>query len=204
MNYTSLVADIATWMKRTDLTAVIPSFVETAQYSLNRELGRQQLAQWEQRAETTTTQGDEGIARPTSSAGIRTMKLLGASNRDLLFRTPAVLDGKYSSTELGIPDVWTLDGNEIRLRPVPGGEYTIQITYWKVPTPISASNATNWYTDNEPDLLLFECLHLACLYVQDDAGAAKWRAKADVALMGVKDKDCGIKWSGEPLTMVAQ
>ena len=86
----------------------------------------------------------------------------------------------------------------------PGGEYTIQIPYWKVPTPVSASNATNWYTDNEPDLLLFECLHLACLYVQDDAGAAKWRAKADVALMGVKDKDCGIKWSGEPLTMVAQ
>ena len=68
---------------------------------------------------------------------------------------------------------------------------TLRGDYYQKLTALSASNETNWFTDNAPDLLLFGCLLAAVPFVGDDARAPMWQAQYSAVLRDVMNQDDG-------------
>jgi hypothetical protein len=97
-------------------------------------------------------------------------------------------DGDIST---GVPSYWTVVGETIYFDTEADQEYTIYLTYYKKPTPLSADNTTNIYTQHYSALFQMVCMGWAYVEaLKDDARATSMftSAEAHIAtLLGTDD-----------------
>lgn len=175
--YAGLVASVADFLHRTDLTAVIPDFVVLAEAQMNRRLRVRPMVQ---RATATIT--DEYSAAPSDFLAERTMALgpSPASASDppvpLIFVTQEVMDEiAANQTSTAKPTHYTVVGSEFRYFPSPDTSYVATFTYFRT-LPALVSNSTNWLLAACPDAYLYGALTQAAPYLIDDARLATWSA----------------------------
>ena len=60
------------------------------------------------------------------------------------------------------------------LAPQPTGATTVNMTYYKIPQPMSDTNPTNEYLDVCPDLVLYASLAESAPFLMDDPRLATW------------------------------
>jgi len=177
--YTSLQTDIATWARRSDLTALIPSFIALAENEIFRAHVTP-LRVREMETEATLTVANLAASLPADYLDARYIKL-DNSTRDTLYYFPPE---KWKPSSYGY---FTIVGNEIRLPT--GVSNDLKLVYYAKPEPL-ATTATNTILDNYYTAYLEGALKFAFSYVRDTPKAQLAQGALDnfLATANLKNK----------------
>jgi hypothetical protein len=195
-DYSTLKTEIANWIHRSDLTTNIPTFIQLTESKIANSIKGLPL-------ETTITQ--------TLTAGVNTLTLPNDYNEmqnivvqsnptSILEFVPDNVLSQYNSTNTsGVPEFFTIVGNNILLSKIPDSNYSITITYIAKLTSLSDINTSNWVLTNFPYLYLYGSLIEASIYTNDPDQVQFYQTKFDSAIIDVISKYSNQKFSGSPL-----
>lgn len=199
--YTGLQASIADWLHRTDMTSVIPDLVILAEARIARDLRlRRQIS-------TTTLSSvasTASVSLPTDYLEVENISCSsGGVERNMEFVTLERLNIKYpEGSGDGVPVVYTLEGDTVRLGPVPDAVYSLPLVYYARISPL-ATTATNWLLQYHPNVYLFGALAESADYTQSDQ-IAKWEGKYAAGIKSLQDSDDRSMYSGAALRVRAK
>lgn len=185
--YSDLLASVATWLNRSDLTAVIPDFVTLAEGRIARDLRlRKQITT----ATLTTVAGTPAVTLPSDFLEAENITLSSTSPMgSLSVVTPEYLDRRYPSGYFtGKPQVYAFIADTLVFGPTPDDAYTVRLDYYQR-IPALATTATNWLLTNHPSVYLNACLVEGSAYLMDaeKAQAYETRYRADAAFLQQQD-----------------
>lgn len=194
--YAGLKTSIAAWLKRSDLTTIIPDLVVLAEARIARDLRlRRQIVS----ANLTLTASVQGVDLPLDWLEFENVTLNGDPPRQLTYVNIEHLDSKYPSTWTGMPAVYTLEGNQILFGPTPDKAYTAGVFYYGKFAALSADTDTNWLLTNHPSIYLFAALAEAEPYLVNDNRAVMWEAKYSKDMNELQTADDAAMFSGTAL-----
>ena len=185
-NYTSFVSTVESYLARTDLTSVIPDFVQMAQLRMSRDLRTEAMLKV-----ATTSPSDNKVAFPTDFLELREMHFEGNPPIILEYQSPDLFFRNGQTSLSGRSHYFTMLGTEFQFAPSQNSSYTIQILYYAQPTFISSTTATNLYLTYYPDALLYATLAEAEPYLMNDPRIQTWSALYDRAVANIKTSDLG-------------
>jgi hypothetical protein len=184
--YTTFVSTVESYLARTDLTTVIPDFVQMAQLRMSRDLRTEAMLKV-----ATTTPSDNKVAFPSDFLELREMHFQGNPPIILEFQSPDLFFRNGQTSLSGRSHYFTMLGTEFQFAPSQNSDYTIQILYYAQPTFISTTTSSNLYLAYYPDALLYATLAEAEPYLMNDPRVATWSALYDRAIANIKKSDLG-------------
>jgi hypothetical protein len=167
MNYTELQSHIAGFLNRQDLTAVIPTFIEMVESSLNRKLRLRSML-----GRATASLDTDFTTLPADFLEAKNVQLNTNPVTSLQFVTMEHAD-HLKTGDSGQPKYYTIVGDTIEVVPPPDSPYTVELVYYKKIPPL-ASNSTNWLLANHPDVYLYGALMQAAPYLKNDDRLVVW------------------------------
>lgn len=184
--YAGLIASVAQWAHRDDLTSLMPDFVTLAEARIARDVRVRNMIV---SATLTTTADTQGVALPTGYLQAKLVTITSTTpNAPLKYETPEYLSTAYPNDfETGQPVIYSVIGNSLVLGPTPDDAYDIGLDYYaQFDSVITLS--TNWLLVNAPGIYLAASMAEACVYTLDDPG--QWNAKyaAEVAALHLADE----------------
>ena len=185
-NYTSFVSTVESYLARTDLSSVIPDFVQMAQLRMSRDLRTEAMLKV-----ATTTPSDNKVAFPTDFLELREMHFEGNPPIILEYQSPDLFFRNGQTSLSGRSHYFTMLGTEFQFAPSQNSDYTIQILYYAQPTFISTTTSSNLFLAYYPDALLYATLAEAEPYLMNDPRVATWSALYDRAIANIKTSDLG-------------
>lgn len=187
MNYTTLQADLAEYLDRSDLTSRIQEFIELAEKRIMFDLkfrGTEVTL-----TPFTITSGTDTYALP---ADFRAMVVLLREDRTVIpIRTMSFVD-KYDAEltiSSGPPAFAAIYNDNLKVTPTPDQNYDLTMRYFEEVEALGASNATNYFTDNTPNLLLYASLLEAAPYLHNDDRVPLWQAYYDRFVASIMGED---------------
>ena len=184
--YTSFVTTVESYLARTDLTTVIPDFIQMAQLRMSRDLRTEAMLKV-----ATTTPSDNKVAFPSDFLELREMHFQGNPPIILEYQSPDLFFRNGQTSLSGRSHYFTMLGTEFQFAPSQNSDYTIQILYYAQPTFISTTTASNLFLAYYPDALLYATLAEAEPYLMNDPRVATWSALYDRAIANIKTSDLG-------------
>jgi hypothetical protein len=184
--YSSFVTTVESYLARTDLTSVIPDFIQMAQLRMTRDLRTERMLKV-----ATTTPTDNKVAFPTDFLELREMHFQGNPPIILEYQSPDLFFRNGQTSLSGRSHYFTMLGTEFQFAPSQNSDYTIQILYYAQPTFISSTTSSNLYLAYYPDALLYATLAEAEPYLMNDPRVATWSALYDRAIANIKKSDLG-------------
>ena len=185
-NYNAFVSTVESYLARTDLTSVIPDFVQMAQLRMSRDLRTERMLKV-----ATTTPTDNKVAFPSDFLELREMHFQGNPPILLEFQTPDLFFRNGQTTLSGRSHYFTMLGTEFQFAPTQDTDYTIQILYYAQPTFISSTTSSNLFLAYYPDALLYATLAEAEPYLYNDPRVTTWSSLYDRAIANIKTSDLG-------------
>lgn len=156
MNYTTLQADVADYLHRTDLGTVMPSLIERAEAYMFRELQVKDMGL----SVAGTTTGEYASLPADFGSVSRVTIVIGSTEVSLDYQS------QNANSSTTYPQYYALENNQLRLFGAGTGQaYTLY--YLPKIQPLSVSNPTNWLSDNAPDLYLYATALEAARYTQN-------------------------------------
>jgi hypothetical protein len=171
--YTDLTTAIGNWLQRSDLAALMPSFVQLFEAAANRRL---RVRQQEATVELTPANGV--VALPADYLSWRRLTWTGNPRQELGFVEPSWLQAAYPDQPTDIPRVFTIEGGNILTMPLDPSNTALELVYFQQ-IPSLQANTTNWLMTQHPDLYLFGALTEAQAYTVNTDAAALWKARRD-------------------------
>jgi hypothetical protein len=196
--YSDLKTTIASYLARSDLTAMIPTFIQLAELRLRRELRTRQMLVV---ATANTTGGDSTVGLPTDFLEMRDIHVNTNPITTLAYSAPNSFYNSYRATESGKPTDYTVLATELQLSPVPDSTYQLQMLYYAQPYFLSDTNTGNVFLTNFPDALLYAALGEAEPYLMNDARLQTWASLYDRAISSITIADQSSEYSGQPMSM---
>ena len=185
--YSDLLAAVATWMDRTDLTTIIPDFVVLTEARIARDLRiRKQVSN----TSISTVANTQYIAIPSDFLELENLSIPAASTPNYLsVVTPEWLDMKYpAGINTGQPRVYALLGDRIQFGPTPDAVYAVSIDYYARFAALSVTSP-NWLLTNYPNIYLFGALTEGWSYLMDTDKAAYWQARFSGEVKSLNESD---------------
>lgn len=181
-NYSTLQTAIATWLHRSDLTAVIPDFIALAESRINRLLTARGT---EIDAPLTATLGSAYIDLP---ADFGSPIALWQGDKKLIFKTSVDL----SFAEIaGSPNYWAVKGSQIQLDRLASEAFALTLRY--VQNLNLATTDTNYVLSNYPDIYLYGALLESAGFIRDDSRIPIWQQKFEQALAEAQSSENSVK-----------
>jgi hypothetical protein len=197
-NYTDLQASVASYLGRSDLSAVIPDFIRFAETRLARELRTRTMLK---SATTTATPGDAKVMLPEDFLEIRDLHVQGNPRFPITYLSPSAFTRDARADESGKPVYYTILASEFLFAPIPDSSYTLEILYYAKPPQLSSTEVSNIFLANYYDVLLYASLLEAEPYLINDARTQTWATLYDRAIKNISDADQNGEYSGIPLQM---
>lgn len=167
--FADLKTDIAAWMRRSDLTTVIPSFVSLAEQEIYR-IHANPLRVREMETEATLTITNSVATVPTDYLEAKSLKLDDVSESLLLFKVPE----QWTSKSIGF---FTVIGSEIR---VPSSVTSdAKLVYTAQPAALVGDADTNAVLDAFYGCYLSAALKYASTYIKDDGRSQLFKGQLD-------------------------
>lgn len=179
-NRTELLAALADWANRTDMTAVWPDLITLAEAEMKRRLRRA--------TESTTIYIAAGnMDGPSDMAEPIHLRLSSSSpyqDGTLALCTPEMLTDVRQRTGYvaGRPTHYAYYDGQLQFAPIPDQSYDGILLYKQQLTPLTADNTTNAVLTEFPDLYLFGALLQAAPYLEHDERIAVWYQKFNDAI----------------------
>jgi len=197
-SYANLQTNIADYLARSDLTDKIPMFISLAEKRLNRDL---RLRQTLQQSTYTMTSGFK-IPTPADFLEMQDLHLEANPIIPLTFQTVSQFYRRAGGTSgQGQPINYTLVADNFVLAPQPTGATTANMTYYKIPKPLSDDNGSNEYLDVCPDLLLYASLAESAPFLMDDPRLATWDSLYQTGLASITKSDEQSTFPAQPLAV---
>lgn len=194
--YAGLQASIAAWLKRSDLTAVIPDMVTLAEAKIARDLRlRKQLTF----TTLNTVASTQGVPLPADWLEFADVSLSTDNPTPISFATVEHVNSRYPQTFTGQPVVFSIDGDSLIFGPTPDAVYPISVSYYAKFPALSNVNTTNWLLTNYPSLYLFGALSESSAYIFSDERMVMWEQKYSKDLAEVRDSDKAAQYTGSAL-----
>jgi len=151
--------------------------------------------------EVTTLLVDERIeAAPTDLLRVKSITLQNGSQNDDLKSAP--LRQVYLARNVSTPRFFSVVDENIHFGPVPDQEYTLDVFYYKELTNISTINATNWVSDNYPELIMWATMYEALLFMKDDQRAAVYFARMTKLIDEIEKSERELHFEGGSLSVL--
>ena len=200
--YADLQASIASWLHRTDLTAIIPDFVALAEDRFARDLRLDaQLTSGSMLATPTV----RAINLPADWLEFTSLNIIAPSGTGVQtsidFVTSDQLDRHHpENSATGLPLVYSIRNKQLLVGPPPDLAYTVGVVYY-ARFPALATAGTNWLMTNHRAVYLYACLIEAATWADDTEGLAKWQGLYDTTAGQLAGVDDTATRSGSPLTV---
>lgn len=192
-----LKTSVASWLKRSDLTAQIPDFISLAEARIARDLRlRAQLTT----TDLSTVANTATVTLPADWLESETAELVGYG---LLEAGALEVLGQAWGSDKGRPRQMAVRGSSAVLFPTPDAVYTLRLTYF-AKYALSGDSSTNWLLTNHPGIYLYAALAEAEPYLVNDPRAATWEAKYQQERNGLWAADQNARFSGSVLRSVAR
>lgn len=183
--FTTLKNAVADWLDRDDMGDAIETMIGLAEARIYRDLRIQPM---ETALSVTIASGVAAV--PSDYLELKYAYVDGAEAVSLEPRSPEWIVANYTTRSSDSKPVFIArDGSNFIFGPYPDSTYTIKGTYYAKLTALSASNETNWFTTNAPELLLYGTLLHSAPYVGDDQRAPLWSAGYEEAKGRVIEQD---------------
>lgn len=195
-NYADLVSTVESYLARSDLTAVIPTFVMLAQQRMSRDLRTREMLKI-----ATTTAADNTVELPTDFLEMREIHFQGNPPITLEYESPDKFFRDLLTTTSGLPYYYTILAYELQFAPAPDSQQTLQMLYYAEPTFISPTTASNLYLANYPDAILYATLAEAEPYLMNDGRIQIWASMYDRAIANIMNSDIGKKFPNTALNV---
>jgi hypothetical protein len=194
--YSELVSTVESYLARTDLTSIIPTFIQLAQDRMTRDLRTREMLKV-----VTTTATDGTVELPTDFLEMREMHFQGNPPITLEYESPDKFFRDQLTTTSGLPYYYTIIGYEFQFAPTPDSSMVLQLLYYAKPTYISSTTSSNLYLANYSDALLYATLAEAEPYLMDDARIQVWASMYDRAIQNIMNSDIGKKFPNTALNV---
>jgi hypothetical protein len=188
MTYDSLVADISSYLERTDTQTLekIPTFIMLAEQVIASQikfLGNLTVN------ESTMTQGSNIITKPARWHKTVSMNVIVSGQRTPIFLRTYEYLRQYSpdATQEDTPKYYAdYDYTHWLVAPTPSGDYNFEVLYYERVQPLDSSNQTNWFTIYAPQAMLYGALLQAMPFLKNDERIPMWRAEYDLIINTLK------------------
>jgi len=197
-SYTTLQATVASYLARTDLTDQIPEFIRLAEERLRRDLRIRQMIKV---ATATASTGDSTVEIPDDFLAMKDMHLQGNPVQVMEFLSVSNFFRNAGTSFKGLPTYYTLLGSEFQFAPVPDTDYTVQMVYYYKPDYMSATNPSNIWLADTPDLLLYATLGEAEPYIMNDARLQTWASMYDRGVNALTKSDDDGEFPAHPMSI---
>lgn len=198
-NYSTLQSTVADYLNRSDLTSVIPTFIQLCEAQLNRDIRHYEM---EARANAEQDAGDEYMQTPANwLENIRAhVRGTGTTPLDLISRQ-AMADKRAGAEDTaGRPQYYAMADGQFQLYPTPDAQYTIELLFYEK-IPALASNTTNWLLEEYPDVYLYGSLMHSAPYLQEDERMTVWAQMYAAAVLRLNESSDKARYSGSGLTL---
>ena len=194
-----LLASIADFLDRTDLTAVIPDFVTLFESNANTESAIKTLFNRTSVA-TTTVAGQNYITTPTDYLTAEALVLLNAGNKVVIppYGTAAALYTQFPLNTNGFPGGFITQNGKLELARTPDAAYTGTLYYYSKIPALTTTNTTNWLLTNYPNIYLFGSLVAAESYLGTDPRLQVWGNMFDNAIQKLQGSAERNRYNGGP------
>lgn len=191
MTYTSLAADIASYLERSDAQTIakIPTFIMLAEQVIASEikfLGNLTVNN------STMVQGTAVIEKPARWHKTVSMNVVIDGERQPIFLRKYEYLREYwpDATATGVPAYYAdYDYTHWLVAPTPAAAYTFEILYYQRLQPLDDSNQTNWFTEYAPQALLYGSLLQAMPFLKNDDRIPMWQAQYQQIIQTLKAED---------------
>ena len=198
--YAELNTAVESWIKRDDLTSSVPDFIRLGELRIYRDLRIRAME-----TAFTSTIASGVIAVPTGYAELK-YAYVNTTPVGKLERKDAewIYHNYPTRASGGQPKFIAREADNFIFGPYPDSTYSIKGVYYKRLDALSASNTTNWFTTNAPDLLLWAALCEAEPFIMNDPRATLWEQKYTAAKERIQREDNQEEFSGSPLSMTTR
>lgn len=181
-----LVAAIANWLERSDVSVVALDWITLTEARLNRILRVNRMIK-----RSTATITDEFSALPSDFLAPRSMRLNGGDRRLLQYFTPEQMAEFKAASPSGELVAYTIVGAEFEYGPpiASGSEPSVVLTYFSAIPPLATDESTNWLLARYPDAYLHGCLGEAGTYLDDAELLARSGRMFESAIAAIQDED---------------
>ena len=198
-NYSDLKTSIANWLNRSDLTSEIAEdFIVLAEKDFNSKLRIRKM----NATNSSFTINAETVALPTGFLQVRDFYILqGGVKYPLQYITPAQMDQIRGGSTSGMPETFTILGDNFRFAPTPSSSYTGVLNYYKEFDPLTTSNTTNYILTNHPAIYLYGSLYHAANFLGgvEPRQVQQWQQMYVTALERLERNDREDQYGNAPL-----
>jgi len=193
-NYGELKSTIADFLNRSDLTSVIPTFIDFAEAEFNRNLRVRQMVV---RAEAPIDSRFSAV--PADFVEAKDLVIVGTNPvQPLEFITQQEMaqDRNATYTTAAKPQYFTVVGSQFEFMPTPDAEYSLEMSYFGKIDALTADSDTNWLLTDYPDLYLYTSLMHSAPYLKDDERTSVWAQLATKAREELLARDASSSFNG--------
>lgn len=134
---------------------------------------------------------------PTDFLEAREVVLETSPRAQLQMVSPQHIDETWAGSQTDQPEVFTIQGNRLRVAPAPSGSFTATLTYWALARLDAADpTSTNTLLTTAPNVYLYACCMQGAILLGDIPDAQRWFAAYRSSVGGVQRSDDRGKWSG--------
>ena len=128
-NYSTLQSTVADYLNRSDLTAVIPTFIQLAESQINRDIRHYKM---ETRSTATIDAGDQYSQVPGDWMETIRVSIQGTETTVVnLLSRDAMADKRAGAEDMtGRPQYYAMADGQFQLYPTPDAEYQIELLFF--------------------------------------------------------------------------
>jgi hypothetical protein len=191
MTYDSLVADVASWLERTDTATLdkIPTFIMLAEQIIASEI--KFLGNLTVNTSTMVT-SQPIIDKPARWHKTVSMNVVVDGKKYPVFLRKYEYLREYwpDATQTDIPKFYAdYDYTHWLVAPTPSGAYNFEVLYYERIQPLDSSNQTNWFTIYAPQALLYGTLLQAMPFLKNDSRVQLWQTMYQQYMQTLKTED---------------
>jgi len=139
----------------------------------------------------------------TAPSDLLRMKMISVQSSSQSFDIrSAPLRQLFLAHDTGRPRFFSVVGSNIYFGPTPDQEYTMDIIYYAALTNISTSNATNWVSDNYPELIVWASMFEALMWLKDDNRAASYFGRMEKLIDEIEESERELHYEGGSLSVL--
>lgn len=185
-NYSELKQSIINWSHRNDMDLLIDDFISLAESDMFKTTSAHEALELREMETTSTaTVSSDALALPDGFLSMRSFRITGDTGYDLL---PKSAEALYHRGSTGRPRYFAIT-SQIEFDVSPDQNYACEMVYYKQPTGLSSSNATNAVLTNHPEIYLYGSLWALFTHADDEAQAVKYYMRYSEALNGANAQD---------------
>jgi len=193
-NYGELKSSISDFLNRSDLTSVIPTFIDFAEAEFNRNLRVRQMVK---RAEAPIDTRFSAV--PADFIEAKDLVIVNVDPiQPLEFITQQEMaqQRRDEYTVAAKPVSFTVVGDQFEFMPTPDAEYSLEMAYFAKIDALTDDSDTNWLLTDYPDLYLYTSLMHSAPYLKDDERTAVWAQLATKAREELLAREASASFNG--------